>query len=184
MAARHPQPQSIDDAFAWHVALVESVRLHRIAALAAVRSGAAVEPRLIGLTADEINDLFDQQRHEIDGMCIVNIVAAAEATIRADYRSRLRTNRANPLAAAYRRFQRVLAGRKAHRPDFDRGGILDALKATAVVPNHLITDFRHALQLRHWFAHGRYWLLQTSLADDPADVYAACSASLAALPPP
>ena len=177
-----PEPQSVDEALDWHLAISDSVIAHRAAALLALANGVFMGPaRFVGLTAAEIDEFFRQEQSEVDGMCVVNIVAAAEAAIRADYRERVRRNRSDALAQAYVAHQSSLSGAKVHRPDFDKGGILDALKLAHVVPDHLVTAFRRVLRLRHWYAHGRHWLLKTSIKDDPAEVYAVSTNLLVAL---
>lgn len=152
--------------------------------LAAWRGGgnAATAATFIGLTEVEIDAFFDDERAEVDGMCIVNIVAAAEAAIWRDYKERVRRNQADQLSRAYTSFRKKLSGRKVWRPDFDQGGILDALKSSTIVADHLVTAFRHALRIRHWYAHGRHWLLKTNTIEDPGAVYLTCRALLDALP--
>jgi hypothetical protein len=180
---KQPQPQSIDEALRWHAAIIVSVIEHRAAVLAALRGGTtAAGGAFIGSTEADIDAFFDAERAEVDGMCIVNIVAAAEAEIRRDYRERVRRNGADPLSLSYVAFKNSLSGQKVWRPDFDQGGILEALKASNAVAGHIVTSFRHALRIRHWYAHGRHWLLTTNVVDEPAAVYDMCNKLLLALP--
>lgn len=179
-----PEPQTIDDAFQWHASITESVIQHRAAVLAALRLGssASIAATFMGLTEPEIDEFSRRERSEVDAMCIVNIVAAAEAAIRRDFRERIRRNRLDPLSQAYASFRKSLSGPKTWRPDFDRGGILDALKASNALHNHLVTSFRQALKVRHWYAHGRYWLLKSAAIEEPLGIYNACRELLEALP--
>ena len=172
-----PNPQSIDEALDWHSAITDSVTSHR----AIVLRNSSRESRFIGLTVEEIDEYFATEYTEIDGMCAVNIIAAAEAAIRFDYRNRIRQSRTDPLSQAYIGYRKTLSGYKQFRPDFDKGGILDAMRSAGSVPLHLVSDFRHALKVRHWYAHGRHWLLKTNSTTDPNDVHAVCNALLVAV---
>jgi len=181
---KEPRPQSIDEALKWHAAISESVIQHRANVLSALRGGGSLPSTgsLIGLTESEIEAHFEAERAEVDGMCIVNIAAAAEAALRRDYRERVRRNAADPLSQAYCSYHKTLLGQKVWRPDFDQGGILDVLKDSNAVANHLVTAFRHVLRIRHWYAHGRHWLLRTNAIEELVAVYETCRALLDALP--
>ena len=182
---RKPAPQSIDLALRWHSEISQSVMQHRASALGALQGvqSTASSASLTGLTEPEVEQFFENQQAEVDGMCIVNIMAAAEATIRHDYRQRVHRHQADSLSKAYVALKKKQRGRKAHLPDFDEGGILEALKDSSTVQGHLVTSFRHALKIRHWYAHGRHWPLKTNALHDPAAVHLACKELLDAIPP-
>ena len=181
---RPPQPQSVDDALYWYDAIARSVSNHRATVLAGVRRGdPLLDTPFFAMSVDEVEAYFARERAEVDGMCIVNVVAAAEAAIRADYAVRVRGAYKHPLSRTYASYHQSLSASARVRPPFDQQGILHELKAAAVVADHLVTDFRHALRVRHWYAHGRYWLLNsTAAADTPTDIYSTCVVLLAALP--
>ena len=177
-----PSPQSVDEALDWHSAITDSVTIHRSLVLSGLTPGAPTSyARFVGLTLSEIDAFFRDEQSEIDGMCVVNIVAAAEAAIRSDFRTRVHRNQKDPVSQAYVAYHGALSGLKKYRPDFDKAGILDALKGAHAIPDHLVTAFRHMLRIRHWYAHGRHWLLTTSASHDPIDVHATSTNLLAAL---
>lgn len=178
-----PDPQSLDQVFNWYLAAAESFGHHRSATLAALRVGGAAEARFTGMTAGDVDAHFDAQRRNLDRLTILNMVATAEAAVRADYRRRVDAKRKDRLSKAYRAFHGGLSNAQRLRPPFDEQGILHALKGAGVMHPHLVADFRNALRLRHWIAHGRYWtqpLARNTYAPD--DVHRIILALLTALP--
>ena len=136
------------------------------------------------MTYDEIDAHFVAEREELDRYAVVNLVAAAEAAIRLDYRDRIRHNFKDALSKIYQNFHKGLSVKAKVRPPFDESGILDQIKSSTLVPAHIVTTFRQVLRYRHWIAHGRYWaearINATSLT--PQDALVACNDFLAALP--
>jgi hypothetical protein len=181
------EPQSLDEISEWNRGVADALRDHYTAVRAALRRGAVakVPARYVGMTEAELDSLHDAQREELDRLTILALVASVEASIRADYAARISGNGNDPLSKGYRAWHGTLSFRKQVRPDFDEGGILDQLRAAAVVPNHLIGNYRECLRARHWVGHGRYWDKPEAVDRfDPADVHARGTALLAALPPP
>jgi hypothetical protein len=114
---------------------------------------------------------------------VLNLVASAEASIKVDFFRRVREKLKDPLARAYRKWHRKLSAKKQLRPDFDDGGILDILKASRVMDNHLVGRFRECLRARHWVGHGRYWARPVEVDRlDPDDVYERAGTFLRAMP--
>ncbi len=183
-APRAASPQSINDVRDWYEACVESLAHHRAAVRAALRAGTPTESRFLGMTAADVDAHFAALRRNLDLLTIVDLIATGEAALRADYRRRLDRGRRDALSQAYRAFHRSLrTPQQRRRPPFDEHGILDALRDSAAVDRHLVTDFRDALRLRHWIAHGRYWKPSLdSAAHAPDDVYRTINALLTALP--
>jgi hypothetical protein len=178
------EPQTLDDALAWHEAIVESVLSHRASTLASFHAGmSAAGSRFFAMSYDEIDAFFVKEREEVDGRSAITIVAAAEAAIRADYRQRVQRNLKDPLSRTYSAFHRALSAPAKVRPPFNESGIIDQIKTSGVVAGHVVAEFRRVLRMRHWFAHGRYWTLKLSGSGPaPSDVHAAAWALISALP--
>ena len=175
------RPQTIDQALYWHLAIMESAINHRSAILAAFPGGALAATRFFGMSYEEIDAFFTEEREEIDAQAIVAIVAAAEATIRIDYFDRVQERYKDSLSLAYKELHRSLSG-SSKRPPFDENGILTRMKNCGAIENHLVNDFRNVLRHRHWFAHGRYWALKTSgKSYSPMDVHAVCEMLIGSL---
>jgi hypothetical protein len=176
--------QTLDGILAWHEGLVEALVEHRAAVVRALRVGAATPNRFVGMTEGDVEAYFDDQRRELDRLTVLNLVASVEASIRIDYFRRVRGRLRDALARAYQEWHSALSGLKQLRPDFDEGGILDVLKQTKVMDNHIIGRFRECLRPRHWVGHGRYWAKPVEVDQlDPIEVYNRAGALLQALPP-
>jgi hypothetical protein len=165
------QRQSIAQVRDWYEATAESILAHRGAILEALRLGHIVSVRFFGLTAEEIDRKFAQQREELDNLSILNLMTSAEATVRDDYHERVKNRYRDRLSQAYRTYHRNLSAFQKRHPPLD-DGILEVLRTTELVAAHYIGDFRDMLRLRQWLAHGRWWILnlgKSSYAFD--DVY-------------
>jgi len=182
--AENAEPQTLDEIREWHSAIVEALVHQRASVLQAIRMGSRVPDRFVGMTGEDIEDHFNRQRRELNRLTVLNFVASAEATIRADYARRVDGRLKDTLAQAYQKWHKTLPAHKQDRPNFDQAGILDILKKTGVVDNHIIGQYRQCLQARHWVGHGRYWkkpVVVDSL--DPDDVFNRADVLLKALPP-
>ena len=180
---RPPQQHTIDDARNWHSAMVEAMAAHRASVLDSLhRETVAAGTRFFGLTRDEVDLLFDADRQELDAMTILSLMASAEATIREDYLDRIARRLKDSLSAAYIALHRSLPAAQRRRPLLDEH-VLEAMRNSGQVAPHLIGDFRDALRLRHWLAHGRYWTVdlgRNSYAPD--DIYRVVHALITAVP--
>jgi len=167
----------------WHRGMIEALVDQRALVLRAIRDGSPVAARFVGRTETDVDTYYDAQRRELDRLTALNLVVSAEATIRNDYARRVRDKGNNPLSQAYQAWHKTLSFRKQLRPDFDEGGILNVLKDSNVMDNHVIGRYRECLKPRHWVGHGRYWAKPVEVDQlDPDDVYDRCNALLQAMP--
>jgi len=135
------------------------------------------------MTAGDIDAYYGAQRRELDRLTVLNLVASAEAKIKGDYFRRVGDKLKDTLSIAYRTWHGTLSPQKQLRPDFDESGILDLLKQTGVMDNHIIGRYRECLRARHWVGHGRYWAKPAEVDRlDPVEVYLRSDALLRALP--
>jgi len=177
------EQQTLDEILHWHGGIVEALLEQRGRVLNAIRVGSAVSSRFVDRTESEVEVHFDAQRRELDRLTVLNLVASAEATITVDYFRCVKGKLKNPLAIAYRIWHKGLSKKKKQRPDFDENGILEVLKATGVMDNNLIGQYRECLRARHWVGHGRRWARPLEVDRlDPEDVYDRADALLRALP--
>lgn len=188
MMRRISQPLSLDDVRDWYEAMRESLLAHRSTIIAAL-SGAIVVPnnRFIGMTIDEVDKEFAFQREELDNVTVLSMMASAEAKLQSDYDDRLDAKRKDPLTKAYRNLHLRLKFKgwfiRKIRPQFDNH-ILETIKDSGIAPPHVVGNFRDALNLRHWLAHGRYWGVNLGRTTySPDDIYRTIDAMLATLPP-
>jgi hypothetical protein len=110
---------------------------------------AALENRFRGLNRVEVEDAFENQRRELELLTMLGLLATAEAILRNDFERRVARRLKDGLSRKYRT---IAKRKKRTRLDED---LLEILKQE-VTPS-IVSDFRGALRLRHWLAHGRYW---------------------------
>jgi len=187
MSQRPAQPLSRDDVRDWYEAMKDSLLAYRANTIAALgTTGLAPGGRFVGLTIDEVDERFTVLRNELENVTVFSLMASAEAALLIDYETRLAAKGKDPLSKAYRKLQVSLriSGwfvRKS-RPRVDNH-ILEAIKDSGIVPGHTVGNFRDALNLRHWLAHGRYWAVNLGRTlYSPEDIYAVTNAVVGALP--
>jgi hypothetical protein len=177
------EPQTLDEIRDWRLGIVDALVEHRASIQRAIRQGAAVAPRFVGMTESEVDALYDADRRELDRLTMLNLVASAEGTLKIDYFRRVENKLKDPLSRAYREWHKTISKKKQRRPDFDDGGILDELKKAKVMNNNIIGQYRECLRARHWVGHGRYWSKPVEVERlDPSDVYDRADALLRAMP--
>ena len=143
----------------------------RIRASVATASGglADVPERFVGMTVSEIDGYYSDKRQELDWVTCLELLAATEAALRVDFHIRVDKRLKDLLT---RRFREV---RKKHkkRPLQIRlvEGILDSWGDVEPDKKTVIGEFKGALKLRHWLAHGRYWTPMLGRTYDPMDIY-------------
>ena len=111
----------------------------------------------VGWTLSDIDTHFASRIDEADNLSTFNLLAAAEAALRIDFvnRARRRIKSGSVLNAAFRTASANKWPRIALEAD-----ILDRwLHYHPGIASHL-NNFKSALQTRHWFAHGRWWLFK------------------------
>ena len=100
-----------------------------------------------GMTPEQIDDY----RQELHCVAMLNLLAAAEATIRVDYWNRARKGRKDPVSRHFRDLYRNHGMEVRLKEE-----ILDTWKRFSPGSRRAVGDFAEALKLRNWLAHGRY----------------------------
>ena len=104
------------------------------------------------------------------------LLATAEAILRIDFDRRTTMKWKDPLS---RRFRQIRAERSERvRLDED---ILEAL-GSEIQPASVVSEFKGALRLRHWLAHGRHWHPKLGHDYGPNDVFDISQKLIDALP--
>jgi hypothetical protein len=166
------EPQTLAEILDWRASVAQALLDQRASLVASIRRGEPIASPFFGMTESELNSRYHMLRREIDRLATLSLVASAEATIRLDFYRRIKDRSRDPLSLAYRDWFATLSPRKQLRPDFDEGGILDIVKATRVVDNHLVGRFRECPRARNWIGHGRFWAKPAEIDRlDPIDVH-------------
>jgi|WetSurMetagenome_2_1015567.scaffolds.fasta_scaffold25643_4 hypothetical protein len=156
LAFDKPQNRDIQQVLKWYRFQAELVNQERVFALAALQNS-NLQPgaKYFGYTQNEIDHLFDFQRDELDYLAMLNLMASAEAAVRIDYDERVRNKGKNAISLQFRKINKALAKKKANvRLEED---VLDIWSANVHKARKPVSDFKGALGLRHWLAHGRWW---------------------------
>jgi hypothetical protein len=154
MMVRRPDP-NIDSVLQWFQFRIELLNDDLMSVTSALPAGTGVmasprrprRSRFIGLTGGEVGEFFAEQANQTESFAMFEILATTEAILRTDFKDRVKTEKRDELSRLYRDIDKE---RDNVRLDED---ILEAMKKAGVA----VGDFRGALKLRHWLAHGRWW---------------------------
>ncbi len=142
---------------------------------------ATLSERYLGLTENELESLFARQLSELDLLAILGMLAATEGYLQSDFRGRtdlrLKDSVSQEFLKAKKRRKRTNS-----RVDLDQD-ILDVWSKFGPIPRakNAVSAFRSALNLRHWLAHGRYWVEKLGRDFDTQDVHVICVGLLQSL---
>ena len=137
---------TIADVFQFH----ENIHRAIDSQLQQERAARSPQPDAIffGMTPDEVGALFLR----LDQLAMLDLLSTAEAYLRVDCQNRVRKRRKDALSRQFRSVAK-------HRPDKVRlaEDILDGWSKHHPGHKTCISEFKAALKLRNWLAHGRYW---------------------------
>jgi hypothetical protein len=126
-----------------------------------------------GTTPAEVRDFFAGQNERLELMVMLEIVVATEGILRVNFLQR--TKRKDDLSRGFRAVYkqarqeaRLRSGRLKIRLDKD---ILEAIAGGGIN----VSEFRGALKLRNWLAHGRCWTPKLGHNYTPEEVFDICS---------
>ncbi|WP_295991100.1 hypothetical protein [Rugamonas sp.] len=180
MLFNHPTALDQNAVLHWRDLCANGLSVQRYASHASTLEYLAPSSFLLGVlpagtTRRGIDAHFDACIAEVDLSAIFTLIAAAEARIRLDARTRAQKT-ANSLAKRLA----LLQSHAAHDWEVPlyEGGIIDAWKDYAATLKTMrqqdrdriltgIGGLKDALRVRHWLAHGRYWTLKKNLASYP-----------------
>ncbi len=155
--------KTIEEVWKWYECVRELSNEKKAQLLSDIESGnVSSDPDFLGMTIDEIEEFFK----ELDYATMLNLLAAAEATIRIDYLDRVSRRKKDAVSRRFRDIHRQKGQRAALSKD-----ILAAWKDYGQATKQYVGDFNGALKLRHWLAHGRYWSPKLGKDYVPDDVY-------------
>ena len=169
------EEQDLDKIWEWYElqrALIGEEKVRVLEAFA--RTDGIMVARYIGKTEEELEVYFSYHITELKYMTMLGMLASTKAALRIDFIVRVKNRNKDEVS---RKFRRTFKNRGINRIRLEED-ILDIWKEHATNPgvNIAIADFKGALNLRNWLAHGRYWRPKIGRADGyiPADVFDIC----------
>jgi hypothetical protein len=170
---RSGQHRTIAQVWAWYeierrILAEEQARVRGDLATAA----ASPNSPYYGLTSEETEQVFLRSQEELDFLTMLDLMTAAEAAIRLDFLDRSEGRWKDAIS---RRFSAIHKENAARRRKHWRIGLDESILQTwrELEPETKgpVGKFRAVLNLRHWLAHGRDWVLKPARAHTPKDVY-------------
>jgi hypothetical protein len=166
------QKKTIQEVLEWYEFQVEVLGREKERVIAELLTSVVpADSRFFGMSRAEIDDFFDVHRSELDFVVILDLMSAAEAAIRLDYLDRVGKRRKDPVSKHFREIYRKLSRKKSADKVSLEEHILDTWTTHDAETRVPISDFKGALKLRHWLAHGRYWHPKIGKQYSPRDVY-------------
>ena len=176
------EEQSLPDVWGWYDvqrALIGEEKSRVLDALAAGTSLTA--SRYFGATRDELLDDFKYQIAELDRMVMLGMLACTEAALRVDFIERVMNKKKDDVSRA---FWDTYKRQGIDKIRFEED-ILDSWRdrGQAARIKSAVGEFKGALNLRNWLAHGRYWKpkLGRAAGYDPVDTFDICKDLLQAV---
>jgi len=163
--------KSIDAIWLWHTKASSALRERLLEEQVAVVPVA--RPVFLGMSLEDITEFF----LELDYLVMLDLLSAAEATIRVDFWTRVQDREKDVLSRAFRE----IAKQQDERVSLEEH-ILDAWVQHKPEVKASTGDFKGALKLRNWLAHGRYWTPKLARKSySPLDVFDICEQVLVEL---
>lgn len=161
----------------WHLEMRAAADDRELKTLDLIARNLPVPDAVLGMTVREVTAYFEAARRELDAAASLLALAEAEAVLRVDYLSRIERRGKDAVSRAYRKLYK--AKERSVRLDEDLLAIWVTHHADCKA---VVSEFRAALNLRHWLAHGRYWTPKLGRAYAPQDVFDIAARLFAKLP--
>lgn len=162
---------------AWHRELHAAIDGRELSVDDAVIRGEAVPDSVLGMTEGELASFFERQRVELDVAASLLVLAEAEAVLRTDFVGRVKRRKKDAVSREFRKIHKVSGNRV--RLDED---VLATWAARFPTASSAISAFRAVLNLRHWLAHGRYWVPKLGRDYSAEQAFGVADALFAKLP--
>jgi hypothetical protein len=161
----------------WHLDMRSAVDDLELKVLDLIAQHAPVPDAVLGMTPGEVARYFEDARGELEAATSLMVLAEAEAVLRVDDLSRVRRKAKDPLSRAFRELYKQRGDRVVLEQD-----LLDTWVAHQNDCRAVVSDFRGALNFRHWLAHGRYWTPKLGRRYAVRDVFEIAERLFAKLP--
>jgi hypothetical protein len=169
------EEQSLAEVWNWYEYQRALIGEEKSRVFAALSSASALPvPRYVGKTPKELEEGFAYQVAELGRLTVLGMLACTEALLRVDFIERVSNKKKDDVSRKFRKtYQR--RGIEKIRLEED---ILDTWRehGPRAGTKSAVAEFKGALNLRHWLAHGRYWKPKLGRAGgyDPVSVFDIC----------
>lgn len=145
--------KSIEDIWSWYEDQKEALRDFNAKITSFTPTPQlTIDDKFIGLTKNELSDYFKNSLDELEHLVALDIIAATEGTLKADFFSRVMEKDKHPLGREFR----IIYKKKKNKVSLEED-IIEGWKKYVPESKSDFGDFLGLLYYRHWLAHGRYW---------------------------
>lgn len=137
--------------------------------LNSIIQGNCVAPEYVGMPITEVTSIFESAKNELENLVCFNLLSSVEAKLREDYIKRVEQKQKDHLSRMFRAAHQKYKGKISLEEI-----ILDGWKKYYPQAKTIISDYKSALNYRHWLAHGRYWVPKLGQRYDVITVYTIC----------
>ena len=158
--------KSIDSIWEWYEYHLRLSSLSKVGVKNKIlRGDPDVDPIFLGMSSDEIDGFF----RELDYLTMLDLITATEAAVRLEYWARVDKRYKDSLSKSLRKLY------KRKHMNVRLEDLLDCWTIDKPALAGRVGEFKGALHLRHWLAHGRYWDEAFAREYSPGDVFDICS---------
>lgn len=161
----------------WHIETRTALDDRELTVLNLISQHLPVPDAVLGMTDQEVTDYFEDARSELDAAVSLLALAEAEAVLRTDFLSRVQKKAKDLVSRDFRNLYKSKG--RGIRLDED---LLGTWEKRHVGCRAAVSEFRAALKLRHWLAHGRYWTPKLGRSYVTQDVFGISGQLFAKLP--
>ena len=176
------EEQNLLDVWSWYEFQRALIGEEKSRVLAGLSSGLGLPmARYVGKTREELDGDFAYQLAELGQLTMLGMLACTEAALRVDFIERVANKKKDDVS---RRFWEIYKGQGIEKIRLEED-ILDTCRDLGLAPGikPAVAEFKGALHLRNWLAHGRYWKPKLGHAAeyDAVDVFDICKTLLQAV---
>lgn len=125
--------------------------------------------QLFGMDIEEVNAYFEGILEEIDTQTSLFLLAATEATVRADFLERVYTRKKDAVSQTFRKVYKTRCNHNKVKVRLEED-ILDVWGNQLPSTKPDVSRLKGALKYRNWLAHGRYWVPKMGQRYDPIGI--------------
>ena len=156
------QPKDLKQVRDWYLTIYKSLELYKKEIYKSIRSrDSNVSSEFIGLTAKELEKLFQGYFRELSYTACLNLAASIEASIQIDFKQRVSNKKKDIVSKELRE---LTTREQTYQISLVK--ILKIWKENKPELKKTINQYEDILKFRHWLAHGRHWTLKVKIYEE------------------